>query len=447
MATQGFVLYSAKGSPFCQRVEIAFAEAGVQPTTYYLHDKPDWFVSKVNPMGKVPAATYGGPKVALNEPSSEAVKLAESLVLLEFVAELYPDSNLSPKDVVDRARARFFISATNELTTSFYGFLLRGAAPDALVKDLKTLQKLLPPGGGFAVGDFSFADAAVAPFIGRAASYLRNDIGKFDEGEGVKLYKQIFEGAEFTRLQQYWRDIAARPSFKTTFDEGCPHAQRVEIAFEEAGIHPTKYFIDLHNKPEWYLSKVNPAGKVPALAYGGLKVAPENPSPESVKLVESLIVLQFVADLYPNANLNPKSPVDRARARFFIDHVSTKLLPSFYGYVLHGGSSDVPLQGLKALQALLPPGGGFAVGPEFSIADAVVAPFLGRIELYLRTDIGKFPAGEGPKLYKQVFEGVEFARLQQYWQDISARASFKATYDEALFRKHGEAVFGREAKH
>ncbi|KAA1480035.1 hypothetical protein DENSPDRAFT_862107 [Dentipellis sp. KUC8613] len=223
--------------------------------------------------------------------------------------------------------------------------------------------------------------------------------------------------------------------------KGCPHAQHVEIAFEEAGIHPTKYLIDLHNKPEWYLSKVNPAGKVPALAYGGPKVAPKNPSPESVKLAESLVLLQFIADLCPNAKLNPKSPVDRARARFFIDHISTKLLPSFYRYVLHGGSSDVPIKGLRSLQALLPPGGGFAVGPEFSIADAAVAPFLGRIELYLRTDIGKFPVGEGPKLYKQVFEGADFARLQQYWKDISTRPSFKATYDEVISDTHSSRLY------
>ncbi|KAA1480034.1 hypothetical protein DENSPDRAFT_855654, partial [Dentipellis sp. KUC8613] len=167
----------------------------------------------------VPAATYGGPNVPLDEPSDESIKLAESLVLLEFVAELYPDSNLSPKDAVDRAHARFFISATNELTTSLYGFVLRGAAPDALVKDFKMLQRLLPPSGGFAVGDFSFADAAVAPFLVRAELYLRNDIGKFNEGEGIRLYKQVFESAQFAWLQQYWKDIVARPSIKATFNE------------------------------------------------------------------------------------------------------------------------------------------------------------------------------------------------------------------------------------
>ncbi|TFY69787.1 hypothetical protein EVG20_g3005 [Dentipellis fragilis] len=221
MATQGLVFYTAKGSPFSQRVEIVFEEAGVHPTTYFIdvRDKPGWFVEKVNPVGKIPAATYGGPTVALDDPSSESVKLAESLVLLEFAAELYPNANMYPKDIVDRARARFFISATSELLTSFYGLIVKGTTSDAILKDLKTLQKLLPPGSGFAVGDFSIADAAVAPFIGRLEVYLRNDLGMFAAGEGPKMYKEIFESAEFARLQQYWKDVVARPSFKATFDE------------------------------------------------------------------------------------------------------------------------------------------------------------------------------------------------------------------------------------
>jgi hypothetical protein len=39
-----------------------------------------------------------------------------------------------------------------------------------------------------------------------------------------------------------------------------PH--KVELAFQEAGADVTRYQIDLQNKPEWYASRVNPAGKV-----------------------------------------------------------------------------------------------------------------------------------------------------------------------------------------
>ncbi|KAI0366043.1 hypothetical protein BV20DRAFT_1055923 [Pilatotrama ljubarskyi] len=51
----------------------------------------------------------------------------------------------------------------------------------------------------------------------------------------------------------------------------CPSSQRVEIALAEAKAQFTRYEIDLQNKPEWYALKVNPASKVPAIAYGGMR--------------------------------------------------------------------------------------------------------------------------------------------------------------------------------
>ncbi|KAA1476130.1 glutathione S-transferase [Dentipellis sp. KUC8613] len=225
-------------------------------------------------------------------------------------------------------------------------------------------------------------------------------------------------------------------TFYTT--RGSPFAERVDIAFEEVGVHPTRYSIDLRNKPEWFLSKVNPKGEVPAIAYGGPKVAPENPSPESVKLAESLVLLEFVSELYPNANLHPKDPVDRARARFFID-ASTKIT-QFYSFILQPGTSpDEFIERLRSLQALLPPGGGWAVGPQFTIADAAFAPFLGRIELFLRNGVGRYDPAEGKRVYELLFKSTEFARLQQYWRDIAARPSFKASFDEADL-----LIYGRE---
>ncbi|TFY68660.1 hypothetical protein EVG20_g3471 [Dentipellis fragilis] len=224
---------------------------------------------------------------------------------------------------------------------------------------------------------------------------------------------------------------------------GSPFSERVEIAFEEAGVRPTKHFIDLRNKPDWFVSKVNPVGEIPAIAYGGPKVAPENPSPDSVKLAESLVLLEFVSELYPNANLHPKDPVDRARARFFID-ASTKVSP-FYAFILQGTSSDGFVKALRNLQALLPPGGGWAIGPQFSIADAAFAPFLSRLELYLRNDIGRYDPAEGERVYKLLFESAEFARLQQYWRDIAARPSFKATFDEAFLLDYARAHITRKA--
>ncbi|TFY68666.1 hypothetical protein EVG20_g3469 [Dentipellis fragilis] len=240
----------------------------------------------------------------------------------------------------------------------------------------------------------------------------------------------VHDAGQYSSLLDYPSNVLTSPLAThraALFLNAC--CDQAEIVFEEAGVQPRKYFIDLQNKPEWYLTKVNPAGKVPAIAYGGPKVSPENPSPESVKLAESLVLLEFAVDLYPNSGLSPKEPVDRARARLFIDRTST-VFTSLYAFMLRGGAVEALVDSLRNLQTLLPPGGGWALGSDFTFADAAVAPFIGRIEVYLRNDLGKYPVGQGPKLYRQLFEDAEFARLQQYWKDISARPSFKATYDE-----------------
>ncbi|KAH9170073.1 glutathione S-transferase [Lactarius sanguifluus] len=208
----------------------------------------------------------------------------------------------------------------------------------------------------------------------------------------------------------------------------CPYAQRVEIAFQEAKADVTRYAIDLLNKPEWYASRVNPASKVPAVVYGSPKSDPENPSPEAARITESLVLLEFVADLYPDSGLLPNDSIERARVRLFID-ASTKVFPPFFALSHRGESPDAFVAAVGELQELLPPAAQFAVGDHFTIADAALAPFLGRWELLLRNDLGKFEEGTGPRVYKELFQSERFARLQTYYASISSRESFKNSFD------------------
>lgn len=174
---------------------------------------------------------------------------------------------------------------------------------------------------------------------------------------------------------------------------------------------------------------MNPASKVPAIAYGGPPVAPDQPSPESVKLAESLILVEFVADLYPESRLLPADPVKRAQARFFIDVVSNKLVPGWVGLVRTGTPEALQgfVQGIEAVQSLLPKEG-FAVG-EYSIADVAVTPFLARAFTVLENEIGAYEPGEGKKLLETV-QQPQFTRFQKYWTDLQARPSFQATFDK-----------------
>ncbi|KAI0033188.1 glutathione S-transferase C-terminal-like protein [Vararia minispora EC-137] len=204
------------------------------------------------------------------------------------------------------------------------------------------------------------------------------------------------------------------------------YACKVELALVEAGAKYTRYEIDMIRKPEWY-TKVHPLKKLPAIVYGGPTAPLEDPSPASAKLVESLVLLEFVADLFPA--LLPADPVSRARARLVMDAIASKLTPVLHDFGFEGDVSlDALFTACEAFQALLPPDG-FAVG-QWSITDAVVAPFLGRVDAMLRAGQGRYSPENGEKAYKELFQSERFARLQKYWKDLSSRESWKSTFDE-----------------
>ncbi|KAJ7598411.1 glutathione S-transferase [Mycena floridula] len=204
---------------------------------------------------------------------------------------------------------------------------------------------------------------------------------------------------------------------------------KVELALAEANTKFSRYEIDLKNRPNWYAPKINSASKVPAIAYGGPSVSPDQPSPESEKIAESLILVEFVADLYPDSHLLPKDPVQRAKARFFIDTVGNKFLPTFFATVFRGESFDKGYEAIKMLQNLLPKDKKFAVSDDFTIADAAVLPFFARMEVAFSHDVGAFAEGEGPRIYEKLNKDNRFAKFRQYFSDLKARESFKATFD------------------
>ncbi len=172
-----------------------------------------------------------------------------------------------------------------------------------------------------------------------------------------------------------------------------------------------------------------PAPQVPAIAYGGPETAPDDPSPQSTKLAESLILVEFVADLFPAAGLLPADPVARAQARFFIDAVGTKFTPAWFAYLQGKGTLDALYDAVGVLQGLLP-ATGYAVG-AYSVADIAITPFLARARVALLNDLGAYPEGEGKKVIQTLTSGEgKFARFGKYFNDLLARESFKATFDE-----------------
>ena len=125
------------------------------------------------------------------------------------------------------------------------------------------------------------------------------------------------------------------------------------------------------------------------MTYGGPDVDPEDPSPLSAKITESNVILDFVADLYPDSGILPKDPVLRANVHFFIDATAKHIEAPAYAFLRGLEPYENVLKGIEFVQGLLEEGRDFAVGDHYTIADACISPPLARLKIITETDIGK----------------------------------------------------------
>ena len=154
---------------------------------------------------------------------------------------------------------------------------------------------------------------------------------------------------------------------------------------------------------------------------------PEQPSEQSTKLAESLVLIEFINDLYPEAKLAPSDPVDRAKMRLFMDASTTTLAPAFLSFFKgDADSANTLIKALERIQTLLP-AEGYAIG-QWSLADIAAAPIMARIELCLERRLCLTAAGTVTECLAK-FQSPEFARLRKYIADIHARDSFKRIWD------------------
>jgi glutathione S-transferase len=122
-------------------------------------------------------------------------------------------------------------------------------------------------------------------------------------------------------------------------------------------------------------------------------------------------IVQLVAELFPESGLLPSDPVERAKARFFIDVVNNQFRLAYVGYLRQGQPGSDVLKSAALLEKMLV--GKFALGDRFSVADVAFAPILLTATLAFEV---KDPEGVLPQL-----QGHK--RLWQYLQDVKARPS------------------------
>ncbi|CAL5872345.1 uncharacterized protein PFLUO_LOCUS6607 [Penicillium psychrofluorescens] len=158
--------------------------------------------------------------------------------------------------------------------------------------------------------------------------------------------------------------------------------QRVWLALEEKQI-PYEYIeVNPYHKPASLLT-LNPRGLVPTLS------CPTKPSPRP--LYESTVILEYLEDAYPNygPRLLPTDHYERARARIWIDYVTSRIIPAFHRFLQYqptgpqdGGLDKARqefLDHLKVWTKEMHATGPFFLGDELSAPDLVLAPWAVRL--------------------------------------------------------------------
>jgi glutathione S-transferase len=159
-------LYDADRCPYCARVRIVLAEKDVEyePVAIDLSDRPAWLYEK-NPLGKVPVLEEDG------------FVLPESVVIMEYLDERYPEPPLLPADAAERALVRLRIERfDNALGDAYYAFR-RGeeGSAEGLAHCLSFLDRRLAQWRP----DYSLADIAYAPWLIRLRDMLGFDLTSY----------------------------------------------------------------------------------------------------------------------------------------------------------------------------------------------------------------------------------------------------------------------------
>jgi glutathione S-transferase len=168
------------------------------------------------------------------------------------------------------------------------------------------------------------------------------------------------------------------PELKLISHNLCPYVQRSRIVLEEKSVPHELEFIDLANKPDWFLA-ISPLGKVPVLLV------------DDQPVFESAVIVEYLDEITPGS-LHPADPLAKARHRSWIAFASSTL-DNIAG--LYNSADEVAwerqrqtlVSRFQQLEAALT-GGPLFAGAKFSLVDAAFAPVFRYFEVF--EGIGEF---------------------------------------------------------
>ncbi len=152
----------------------------------------------------------------------------------------------------------------------------------------------------------------------------------------------------------------------------CPYVQRAMIALNEKHVPFEKEYIDLSNKPDWFL-KQSPLGKTPLLIA------------DDAAIFESAVIVEYLEDTQQNP-LHPQNALQKAQHRAWVEFGSSILseIAGLYS-AKDKAAFDQQITRIKGkfarLETVLSDGPFFA-GENFSVVDATFGPIFRYFDVF-----------------------------------------------------------------
>ncbi|XP_076449634.1 pyrimidodiazepine synthase-like [Babylonia areolata] len=155
----------------------------------------------------------------------------------------------------------------------------------------------------------------------------------------------------------------------------CPYAQRARLVLEHKNIPYETVNVHLKRKPSWLLER-NPKGRVPVLEH-----------PDGRVLFDSLVVSQYLDEVFPQRPLTPADPYRKARDRLLPDFCDKLMMATYQMLFTEGSSQEARVtfhKGFTIYEAKLKrrlPDGPFFGGSGPAMVDYMLWPWFERLPM------------------------------------------------------------------